>query len=66
MRGSLPVGGGGPSLRPVMLLMFVIWLVVFIGIFRGWRWVPLLALANLAYTLLVLRIHMTDPIPLNF
>ena len=32
-----------------MLLMFVIWLVVFIGIFRGWRWVPLLALANLAY-----------------
>jgi hypothetical protein len=50
----------------VMLLMFVIWLVVFVGIFRGWRWTPLLALANLAYTLLVLRIHMTDPIPLNF
>ena len=56
----------GPSLGFVMLLMFVIWLVVFIGIFRGWRWTPLLALANLAYTLLVLRIHMTDPIPLNF
>lgn len=66
MRGSLPVGGEGPSLGPVMLLMFVVWFVVFIGIFRGWRWVPLLALANLAYTLLVLRIHMTDPIPLNF
>jgi hypothetical protein len=49
-----------------MLLMFVVWLVVFIGIFRGWKWVPLLAIANLAYTLLVLRIHMTDPIPLNF
>ena len=64
--GSLPVAGAGPSLGPVMLLMFVVWLVVFIGIFRGWRWVPLLALANLAYTLLVLRIHMTDPIPLNF
>jgi hypothetical protein len=50
----------------VMFLMFVVWLVVFVGIFRGWRWTPLLALANLAYTLLVLRIHMTDPIPLNF
>jgi hypothetical protein len=50
----------------VMFLMFVVWLVVFIGIFRGWRWIPLLALANLGYTLLVLRIHMTDPIPLNF
>jgi hypothetical protein len=50
----------------VMFLMFVVWLVVFVGIFRGWRWTPLLALANLAYTLLMLRIHMTDPIPLNF
>ena len=65
-RGSLLVPGAGPNLAHVMLLMFVVWLVVFIGIFRGWRWVPLLALANLAYTLLVLRIHMTDPIPLNF
>ncbi len=50
----------------VMFLMFLVWLVVFVGIFRGWRWTPLLALANLAYTLLMLRIHMTDPIPLNF
>ena len=49
-----------------MFLMFVIWIVVFIGVFRGWRWTPLLALANLGYTLLVLRVHMTDPIPLNF
>jgi hypothetical protein len=65
-RGSLLALGVGPNLTHVMLLMFVVWLVVFIGIFRGWRWVPLLALANLAYTLLVLRIHMTDPIPLNF
>lgn len=56
----------GSSLRHVMFLMFVVWLVVFVGIFRGWRWTPLLALANLAYTLAVLRIHMTDPIPLNF
>lgn len=49
-----------------MFLMFVLWGVVFVGIFLRWRWVPLLVLANLAYTLLVLRVHMTDPIPLNF
>lgn len=62
----MPHPAGGPSLGHVMFLMFVIWIVVFIGVFRGWRWTPLLALANLGYTLLVLRIHMTDPIPLNF
>lgn len=49
-----------------MFLMFAVWFVAFIGIFRGWRWVPLLVLANLAYTLVVLKVHMTDPIPLNF
>ncbi len=49
-----------------MFLMFVLWGVVFLGIFLRWRWVPLLVLGNLAYTLLVLRVHMTDPIPLNF
>jgi hypothetical protein len=65
-RRCLLVDRSGPSLGSVMLLMFVVWLVVFIGIFRRWRWTPLLVLANLAYTLLVLRIHMTDPIPLNF
>ena len=64
--GSLPVDHARPTLRHVMLLMFVVWFVVFIGIFRRWRWTPILVLANLAYTLLVLRIHMTDPIPLNF
>ena len=63
---SLPGDHARPTLGHVMLLMFVVWLVVFIGIFRRWRWTPLLVLANLAYTLLVLRIHMTDPIPLNF
>ena len=64
--GSLSGGLAGRNLAGVMFLMFVIWVVVFIGIFRGWRWTPLLVVANLGYTLLVLRIHMTDPIPLNF
>ncbi len=50
----------------MMLSMFVIWIIVFIGIARGWRWVPVLAIANLAWTLVLLKSHMTDPIPLNF
>lgn len=56
----------GPRVRCVMFLMFVLWGVAFLGIFRHWRWVPILVLVNLAYTLIVLKTHMTDPIPLNF
>jgi hypothetical protein len=50
----------------VMLSMFVLWIVVFIGIFRGWRWTPILALATLGWTLVLLRFHMTSDIPLSF
>lgn len=50
----------------VMLSMFVLWVVVFIGIFRGWRWTPLLALATLGWTLVLLRLHMTSDLPLSF
>ena len=49
-----------------MLSMFVIWIVVFIGIARSWRWIPVLAVVNLVWTLVLLKMHMTDPIPLNF
>lgn len=50
----------------VMLSMFVLWIVVFVGIFRGWRWTPILALATLGWTLVLLRFHMTSDIPLSF
>lgn len=50
----------------MMLSMFVLWLIVFIGIARHWRWTPGLAIVTLAWTLVLLRLHMTDPIPLNF
>ena len=50
----------------VMLSMFVLWIVVFVGIFRGWRWTPILALATLGWTLVLLRLHMTSDIPLSF
>ncbi|MGA1481178.1 MAG: hypothetical protein ACO38N_08910 [Candidatus Nanopelagicales bacterium] len=49
----------------MMLSMFVLWIVVFIGIFRGWRWTPILALATLGWTLVLLRFNMTSDIPLS-
>lgn len=50
----------------MMLSMFIVWIIVFIGVFRKWRWTPALAVANLVWTIVLLRLHMTDPIPLNF
>ncbi|MFM1917328.1 MAG: hypothetical protein RJB01_843 [Actinomycetota bacterium] len=50
----------------MMLLMFVLWFAVFIGVFARQRWVIPLALVSMVYTLIVLKSHMTDPIPLNF
>ena len=51
---------------PVMLSMFVLWAIVFWGVFRGRRWVPVLTLVTLAWTIVLLRLHMTSAIPLNF
>jgi hypothetical protein len=30
------------------------------------KWVPVLAIVSMIWTLVLLRLHMTDPIPLNF
>lgn len=49
-----------------MLLMFVLWAIVFAGVFRRQRWVMPLALATLVWTVIVLKLHMTSAIPLNF
>ena len=49
-----------------MLSMFVLWLVVFAGIARRWRWTPALVVVTLVWTAVLLKSHMTDPIPLNF
>ena len=58
-----PVRAYGAS---VMFSMFVIWVVVFLGIFRRWRWIPLLALVALVWTVVLLKMHVTSPIPLEF
>lgn len=50
----------------MMLSMFVLWTIVFIGIFLRKRWVTPLVIVTLGWTLVLLSMHMTDPIPLNF
>lgn len=49
-----------------MFSMFVLWIIVFVGIARRWRYTALIVLATLAWTIVLLNWHMTDPIPLNF
>jgi len=50
----------------MMLSMFIVWIVVFLGVFRKWRWTPILAVANLVWTVVLLKLHMSSSIPLNF
>lgn len=57
---------GVATVRSVMLAMFLLWIVVFIGVFAHWRWTPGIALAALGWTLVLLRLHMSSTLPLNF
>ena len=52
--------------RGVMLSMFVLWIVVFAGISRRARWTIPVAVVTMLWSLVLLKLHMTDPIPLNF
>ena len=49
-----------------MLSMFVLWIAVFFGVFFQRKWVIPLSIAAMVWTALILRLHMTDPIPLSF
>lgn len=49
-----------------MLSMFVLWFVVFIGVFLRRKWTIPLTIVTLIWTAVLLRLHMTDPIPLSF
>ena len=49
-----------------MLSMFILWIAVFLGVFFRKNWVIPLAVAALVWTVIILRLHMTDPIPLSF
>lgn len=49
-----------------MVSMFVIWIVVFIGIFYQRRWVIPLSLVAIVWTVVLLRFHMTSALTLSF
>ena len=49
-----------------MFSMFLLWAVVYAGIFLRKRWAIPLAVLTLVWTLVLLKLHMTNPIPLNF
>jgi hypothetical protein len=49
-----------------MLSMFVLWIVVFVGVFRRQRWTIPVALVTLAWTAVLLKMHMSSDLPLNF
>ena len=49
-----------------MLSMFVLWFVVFIGVFLRRKWTIPLTIVTLVWTVVLLRLHMTDLIPLSF
>jgi hypothetical protein len=49
-----------------MLLMFVLWIAVFLGVFARRKWVIPLSIVALVWTAVLLRLHMTDPLPLEF
>lgn len=51
---------------PMMFAMFVLWIVVFAGVFWRKRWTIPLVLVTLVWTLVMLRGHMTSDLPLNF
>jgi hypothetical protein len=49
-----------------MALMFVLWMLAFVGILLRWRPTVALVLVALAWTVIVLRLHISSEIPLNF
>lgn len=55
-----------PYCVAVMFSMFVLWAIVFIGIFMHRRWTIPVALGAMAWTLVLLRLHMSSDLPLNF
>lgn len=51
---------------PVMLSMFLLWIAVFVLAARRSRFAWVVALVNIVWTVVLLKLHMTDPIPLEF
>lgn len=54
------------TVRRVMLSMFLLWIAAFVGVFLRWRWTPGLVLIALGWTAVLLKLHMSSSLPLNF
>jgi hypothetical protein len=50
----------------MMFSMFVLWIIAFVGIFLRKRWTTGLVIAALVWTGVLLRLHISSSIPLNF
>ena len=49
-----------------MISMFALWIVVFILGAKRSKWALPLAIVTIVWSTILLRLHMTDPIDLNF
>lgn len=54
------------TLGHMMFAMFALWIAAFLGVFLHRRWTIPVALVALAWTAVILRLHMSSDIPLNF
>jgi hypothetical protein len=50
----------------MMFSMFALWIAVFAGILTRQRWTVALVLVTLVWTVVLLRLHISSDIPLNF
>lgn len=60
------IGALNPYSAHVMFSMFVLWIAVFVGVMQQRKWVIPLTLVALVWTLILLRLHMTSALPLEF
>jgi len=49
-----------------MFSMFVLWMIAFIGVLLRRRWTIPVVLVSLVWTGVLLKLHMSSDIPLNF
>ena len=49
-----------------MFSMFVLWMIAFIGVFLRKRWTIAVVLVSLVWSAVLLKLHMSSDIPLNF
>jgi hypothetical protein len=49
-----------------MFAMFVLWIAAFVGVFLRKRWTTGLVIAALIWTAVLLKLHISSSIPLNF